>query len=173
MTNSPRGLRSLVQPDLSSCITRFALTFVALGFMMLSAQSAVAQDPNADVGFKTVRLSEGFQADPNSTSLEAGGPNEVSKGGCDYGYVANAPDVDLYYTTSTATTLYIYARSSEDTMILVSMPDGSWRCDDDTLGNLDPLLIVRRAPAGLYDIWVGTIGDNRSATLYISEIDPR
>ncbi len=172
MTTSPRRPPSFILPDLSHYITRPVLTLVVFGFMTLSAESAVAQDPNESSSYRTIRLSEGFEPDPNSTSLEAGGSISVDKGRCNYGHVASAPDVDLYYTTSTDSDLFIYARSGEDTMILVSMPDGSWRCSDDSMG-LDPMVIVRGAPAGRYDIWVGTMDENGSATLYISEIDPR
>lgn len=171
MMNSTRGLLGSAP---SKCLRRFVLTFALLGLMTLSAQSAVAQDPGADPAYGDVSLEEGFVPDPDETSLTAGGSIEVDKGRCSYGYVANAPDVDLYYTTSGGSNLYIYVRSGEDTTLLINTPDGSWRCDDDGLGDMNPVVIFRNAPSGLYDIWVGTYGDDlASATVYISEIDPR
>ncbi len=171
MMNSTRGLPS---PVPSKCLRRFVVTFAVLGLMTVSAESAVAQDPGADAAYGTVRLEEGFVPDPNETSLTAGGSIEVDKGRCSYGYVANAPDVDLYYVTSGGSDLYIYVRSGDDTTLLIHTPDGSWNCDDDDLGDMNPVVIIRNAPSGLYDIWVGTYGDDlASATVYISEIDPR
>lgn len=38
----------------------------------------------------------------------------------------------------------------------------------------DPLVVIRNAPSGLYDIGVGTCGSrNDSATLLVSDVDPR
>ena len=52
-------------------------------------------------------------------------------------------------------------------------PDGSWVCDDDGHGSLNPLVVIRNAPDGLYNIWVGTYGDDLAdATIFISEINP-
>lgn len=140
--------------------------------MVPGTQSAAAQNPNLESTYRTVQLTEGFEPDPSVIPLEAGGNIEVSADGCNYGHVAIAPDVDLFYSTSTQSNLFIYATSTEDTMILVSLPDGGWVCNDDAIG-LNPVVIVPGAPSGRYDIGVGTIDDNGPATLYISEIDPR
>ena len=145
-----------------------------LALLALAAVPALAQDPGAEPLYGDVRLEEGFPNDPYDIEVTAGGTEEVSERGCNYGFVAEAPDVDLYYTTSGSSTLYIYAVSSEDTTILVNLPDGSWACDDDSYGDGDPILVIPGADAGLYDIWVGTYGDDLvEATLFISEIDPR
>lgn len=174
MMSSARRFPSLVIPNLSKYLTRFVLTFAVLGLMTLAAQSAVAQNPSATPSYGDVRLSAGFLPDPHETSVTAGGSNEVNVGRCSFGYVSNAPDVDLYYVTSGGSDLYIYVRSGDDTTLLINTPDGSWSCDDDDLGDMNPVVIIRNAPSGLYDIWVGTYGDDlASATVYISEIDPR
>ncbi len=112
--------------------------------------------------------------DPHRTSLTAGGSITPSITGCSYGRVANAPDVKLYYSGNDARTLYIYATSGSDVTLLVNMPNGSWRCDDDGLGGNNPLLVIPNAPSGRYDIWVGTYGTATApAQLMISEISPR
>ena len=150
---------------------RSLLFLAALALLAVPAQ---AQDVSADPTYGDVRLAEGFTPDPHVTELMAGGSTEVDLPGCTYGSVANAPDVDLYYTTSGGSDLYIYAVSGDDTTILVNTPNGTWVCDDDSYGDGDPIVVIRDAPAGLYDIWVGTYGDDMAdATLYISEIDPR
>lgn len=149
----------------------FLLVLLCAAFLL--APAAQAQDISADP-YHTVRLSGGFLPDPHETSLMAGGSTEVNKGRCTYGHVSTRPDVDFYYEGNGSRTLYVYAVSSEDTMILVNTPNGSWSCDDDGYGDLDPVLVIPKAASGLYNIWVGTYGSEMArSTLYISEIDPR
>ena len=128
--------------------------------------------PSATYG--DVMLDERFLPDPHEVSLTAGGSIEADIGSCTYGYIATSPDVNFYYTTSGGAGLFIYVHGDEDTTLLVNQPDGSWVCDDDDLGNRNPLLVIPTAAGGLYNIWVGTFGAaSASATLFISERDPR
>lgn len=143
---------------------------------VLTVLPARAQDPGAEPISGSVELEEGFLPDPHAVDLVAGGTVEPAVDGCAFGVVAEAPDYDLYYTTSGSTDLYIYAFSDEDTTLLVNLPDGSWACDDDgyDIETGDPLLVIPAAEAGLYDIWVGTYGEEPAeATLFISEVDPQ
>ena len=150
------------------------MRLLLIAAVALLAFPAQAQDVSASPTYGDVRLTGGFTPDPHVTELTAGGSVDVTISGCAYGEVANAPDVDLYYTASGGHDLYIYAVSSIDTTILINTPNGSWVCDDDSYDDGDPLVVIRNAPSGLYDIWVGTYGSsNGSATLFISEIDPR
>jgi hypothetical protein len=151
---------------------RTTLSLAALAVVL--AAPALAQDWSLEPTFGNVELSEGFLPDPHEVALTAGGAIVPGAPGCDFGYVAEAPDFDLYYETSGGTTLYIYAVSGSDTTILINAPDQSWLCDDDGYGEGDPLVVIPNAPAGLYDIWVGTLSEDAAdATLYISEMDPR
>jgi hypothetical protein len=149
------------------------VSLAALG-VLLGAPVAHAQDVGADPTYGSVTLARGFLPDPHTVDLTAGGSISVSRGDCDYGRVADPPDYDLYYESETVGALYISVISEEDTTLLVNTPDGRWRCDDDSYGDLDPILVIPKAASGLYDIWVGTYGEDLvSATLYISEVDPR
>jgi hypothetical protein len=149
-------------------------TLIALAALVLLAGPVTAQDPGAVPNFGTITLEEGFTPDPNERDLTAGGIVSLDVGGCQYGNVSEAPDLDLNYETTGGSDLYIYAVSLEDTMILVNTPSGTWACDDDSYDDGDPLLVIRGAPAGLYSIWVGTYEESAAeATLFISEIDPR
>lgn len=123
--------------------------------------------------YGTVPLTEGFPNDPYTIAVQSGGNVDVGIGGCNYGFVANAPDVDLQYTTSGGSDLYIYVSSSQDTTLLINTPSGVWECDDDSNGSQNPVVVIRNAPAGLYDIWVGSYnqGQRSSATLHISEVN--
>jgi hypothetical protein len=131
-------------------------------------------DPSLPATYATVNLRGGFTPDPNVTSLTAGGSQRVNLPGCSYGQVASAPDVKLNYSMGGGRTLYIYATSDVDVTLLINMPDGNWRCDDDSYGNRNPLIVIPNAPSGRYDIWVGTYGSSMApARLMISEISPR
>jgi len=150
--------------------------FVAASLIGLAtlAPNLQAQNPGGTPTYGDVRLQGGFVPDPHTVELTAGGSINVNMGECNYGHVADAPDVDLYYTGNGSRTLYIYVQSGDDTTLLINMPDGSWVCNDDGYGGTNPLIVIRNAPSGLYDIWVGTYGSEMvRANLSISEIDPR
>jgi hypothetical protein len=149
-------------------------TFLLATLVLFVATPAFAQDWQLDPTFGSVELEEGFLPDPHEVTLTAGGSTTPGVSGCDYGMIAEAPDFDLYYESTGSSTLYIYAISGSDTTILVNTPGQNWVCDDDSYGDGDPLVIIQNADGGLYDIWVGTYGeDTAEATLFISEVDPR
>jgi hypothetical protein len=151
---------------------RFLLALAVL--LTLGTSAAQAQDWTLDPTYGNVNLERGFLPDPHAVELTAGGSVDVNVGGCTYGHVANAPDVDFYYDTDGGADLYIYAVSGSDTTVLVNTPSGTWLCDDDGYGDGDPIVVISKAESGLYNIWVGTYGDEMaSANLYISEVDPR
>jgi hypothetical protein len=151
----------------------FRPLLLLLGFLVATASTVAAQDVGASPNFGDLRLKEGFMPDPQTVSVTSGGGIEVDVGSCSYGYVSNAPDVDLYYTTTSGSSLYIYAEGEGDTVLLVNTPSGDWVCDDDSHDDLDPIIRFPNAEDGLYDIWVGSYSqDNHAATLYVSEIDP-
>ncbi len=152
------------------------LSFLSLlaGCVVLLGPAASAQDVTAEPTYGSESLDEGFLPDPYELDLTAGGSIAVDLGACAYGHVAMAPDLDLYYTTSGNSDLYFFAVSGSDTMILVNTPSGDWLCDDDSYDDGDPLLVIPAAEDGLYNVWVGTYGeDTAPATLFISEVDPR
>lgn len=153
---------------------RLISPLVLLAFLIALPTQSEAQDISAEPTFGDVRLSAGFLPDPHVVELTAGGSIAVELGSCDYGFVANAPDVDFYYDGDGQQTLYVWVVSNDDTTLLINTPGNRWRCDDDSFGNLDPILVIPNAPSGLYNFWVGTYSDELArARLYISEIDPR
>ena len=85
-------------------------------------------------------------------------------------WVAKAPDFRLNYTAGKFA-LTIYAESKADTTLLINLPDGKWVADDDSGGNLNPLVKFDKPQSGQYDIWVGTFGkENAPAVLKITEL---
>ena len=139
-----------------------------------SLASSGTLDPGAEPTYGDVTLEAGFTPDPYEVSLISGGDISASDAVGDFcsGYAASAPDFDLYYTAGSLP-LNIFAESDSDTTLIVNLPDGSWACDDDGGEGVDPLLVFENPQSGLYDIWVGSYGEDNgdSATLYISELD--
>ena len=72
-----------------------------------------------------------------------------------WGYASEAPDARVTYRAGRYT-LYISTESELDGTIAVLAPDGTWHCDDDSAGNLDPGVIIENPPSGEYAIWAGT-----------------
>jgi hypothetical protein len=134
------------------------------------AGSLRAQDVNAKATYGEKELKAGFTPDPYFVKLQAGGPIEVARGGFTQ-YVAKEPDFRLLYQAGNFP-LYIRVDSASDTTLLINTPDEQWIVDDDSGGNLNPLIKINNPKSGRYEIWVGTIekGVTPNATLSISEI---
>jgi hypothetical protein len=125
-----------------------------------------------DPYFGSLTIDNGFAPDPHVVEISAGGSIDLDVDDCSYGWVGNAPDFNLTYDGSGGT-LHFWVRSSEDTMLLVNKPDATWVCDDDSLGDTNPVVTITGARSGVYNIWVGTYsereaGDLVDATLYLS-----
>ncbi len=119
-----------------------------------------------------VTLNSGFQPDPHSVTLTAGGDVEASSvsGDC-VGMIARRADFTLRYRDAGELPLIISATSDGDATLAIRAPDGRWYCDDDSGGALNPLVRFDAPRNGRYQIWVGTFGpDTASAVLHISEI---
>lgn len=136
--------------------------------MVIAIAAVGAQDWSETPTYGDLELEAGFLPDPYIVDVIAGGEQDATSVGY-YGFVANAPDVDLYYEAG-AFGLTIYVRNAGgDTLLLVNAPDGNWYFNDDTNG-LDPEIFFANPPSGLYNIWVGTFdGDYVDAELAISE----
>ena len=121
--------------------------------------------------YGTVQLRQGFEPDPWTLNVDSGGEaNAESLGGECVGTATAAPDVRLQYSTNGSSRLTIAATSDGDVGLVINLPDGRWICDDDSGGDLDPMVQLSSARAGQYDIWVSTVdGDDESATLLITE----
>ncbi|MDC0598382.1 peptidase S1 [Gammaproteobacteria bacterium] len=154
---------------------------IVTGFFVLSSLLVVniagAQDYQLDATYGEKSLASGFLPDPFTVDLDAGGSIDSARLGADcIGLIADAPDFELTLEDG-GFELYLYVLSIGDTSLVVNTPSGDWLCDDDSAGNLNPLLELTKAESGIYDIWVGNVdtdekGDYVSATLMISELEP-
>lgn len=151
---------------------RTLLTSVAM--LALTATGALAQlFPQAGTG----RLSTD-EAGQVSVTVQAGGPLDVRAllGPQCPGFASDQPNYAVEITGSQQATITFYATSPVDTTMVVQRPNGDWICDDDSGGNLDPLIRGILDP-GTYNIWIGTFSPGRSAmaTLTVSSepLSPR
>ena len=122
----------------------------------------------------TTELTSGFTPDPFSIDLRSGGLIDASYLGDDCsGSVTAAPDYDVRYTAGSQSLLRIYfvADSFADTTLIINAPDGSWHCNDDAPGRIDPQVDFEDPASGLYDVWVGSYeaGTVNPGTLYVTE----
>ena len=140
----------------------------------LSAAPATAQDVNGTPNFGTINLEVGFEPDPQTVAVQAGGELDAAGigNGC-RGFISNAPDLRLVYEAGQSLPLILSVRADADTTLVVNAPDGRFYCDDDG-GNsgLNPSLRFERPASGRYEIWVGTYSSGRleKAELKISEL---
>ncbi|MBN2470620.1 MAG: peptidase S1 [Anaerolineae bacterium] len=135
-----------------------------------------AFDFSASPTYGSTALSAGFSPDPYRVQVVAGGGVDAAAviGSPCMGFAASAPDYRLFYTTGQYR-LRFFASSSGDTTLIINAPDGRWYCDDDSGGNLNPLLDFSSPLSGQYDIWIGAFqtGAGQSANLVITETDLR
>lgn len=132
-----------------------------------------APDYSLDPAYGVINLVAGFEPDPHTVAIDAGGSIDSSVVGC-IGWVARAPDYRLNWTAGSGSLpLIISVASDADTTLVVNDAQGNWLCDDDG-GNegLNPAITIEGAVSGQYDIWVGTYaqGDLQPSTLHISEL---
>lgn len=144
----------------------FATVFAVVA--VLCGSAATAQDPNLPPTYGTVFLKAGFLPDPYTRDVVAGGPIVTTLGGV-RAHVARAPDFRVNYTAGKYA-LTFFVNSAADTTLLINLPNGTWIADDDSGGNLNPMIRLGNPASGRYDIWVGTIRpDTAAAVLHVTE----
>lgn len=128
-------------------------------------------DPAVTATYGSIRLSGGFNPDPYTVGVVAGGPIQASSvgSGCS-GTVARAPDFELTYTPGSLPLIFRTA-SSGDTTLVINAPNGSWYCDDDSgAEGLNAEVRFNSPQSGVYDVWVGHLSGETQTTLQISEL---
>lgn len=154
--------------------TAFGMLAAVAALAVMAPQSAMAQDYSRTPNFGSVRLSAGFTPDPHRVSITAGGSIDAYTGtdlpGACVGKISNAPDYRVTYNADGNWPLVFRTLSSRDTTLVINGPDGRWSCDDDSYGDLDAEVRFNRPQSGVYDIWVGTFGEEVApATLLVTE----
>lgn len=146
----------------------------ALAFAAAAAAAAYAQDyrvtPHLD---PPNELREGFAPDPHVMAVSAGGSEDMRQllgAACD-GFGSANPNAVFSYRAGDRFPLTISAEAEIAATLIVSSPDGAWRCDDLS----DGALRIRLAPppSGQYLVWVGLSEPNTiaPARVLVSELD--
>ena len=142
------------------------------GLALSAAAPALAQDYNATPTFGEFHLTPGFTPDPGLLSVQSGGSIDAADWSktCK-GFIANAPDLRMYWDGTGSLSLIISAVSNADVTLVVNGPNGEWYCDDDSGDGSNPSLTLTPT-AGRYEIWVGTYasGETRPAVVSVSEL---
>ena len=145
---------------------------VVIAFAWLGTQRPAAQDFKLKPNYGEIKLETGFVPDPYKKELVAGGDKVVMVNGVRM-RITNQPDFRVFYKAGDVFPLSFYVRSDKDTMLLINLPNGKFIVDDDSGGNLNPLIVLQKPMSGQYDIWVGTFGEeskNAKALLHVTEL---
>jgi hypothetical protein len=69
----------------------------------------------------------------------------------------------------------LFVNAGGDTGLVVNDPSGTWRCNDDSHGGVNPTVDVTNARSGQYDVWITSYssGDNITGTLNVTELASR
>jgi len=122
--------------------------------------------------FGSTSLTSGFVPDPFQVGVTAGGPAGAHYlgGGCT-GYMTSAPSFSVNYTSGAFPILQFYFVGGGDTSMVINAPNGSYFCNDDSFGTLNPTISFNTPSSGRYDVWVGTFssGGSIGGTLYVTE----
>jgi hypothetical protein len=149
---------------------------VAATAMLCVSLPAAAQVNVSQSGtYGQVTLRSGFEPDPHSVTLTAGGTIEAgSVNSACVGMIARRADFSLRYRDAGELPLIFSASSEADSTLAIRAPDGRWYCDDDSGGGLNPQVRFDAPRNGRYQIWVGTFAEEPApAVLHISEVDQR
>ncbi len=139
---------------------------------------AAGLDVSADSNFGTAELGPGFAPDPHTVYVVSGGSLDISTlglGGDCRGFATAVSDYRLVLTGDVnRLRIFFVSQDGGDTTLAVNRADGTWACNDDfSTENFNPMIELTNAPAGVYEIWVGSFntGTTVAGTLYITEQD--
>ncbi len=132
-------------------------------------------NPGGEARYGRQSLAPGFQPSPVTIDVVSGGDVAVKPlalGDNCLGYAAADPDVVVDLAPGFKRVTFLIA-SSEDTTLIINLPNGSWSCNDDTNG-LNPALVYFDAAPGSYQIWIGSYAADTfdDAVLYLAETGP-
>ncbi|MCA9564176.1 MAG: hypothetical protein KC561_11840 [Myxococcales bacterium] len=148
-----------------------------MGQMGQTGQAGAAINVMGTPTYGTFTVNSGFTPDPQSYAVTAGGTAQASSvtaangGPCNAGWIATTPDIRVNYTSGSFPLRFYVSTPATDTTLAVNAPDGSWYCNDDTVG-LHPVIDFPTPMSGQYDIFVGTFSqsDFPNVTLFVTEL---
>jgi len=133
-------------------------------------------NPAGQPNFGSAILAHGFLPDPFIITLSSGGNLDVSTlglGGDCKGFATSQPDFRVQWNGDGTTNLRIFFVGGGDATLIVNRPDGQWMCNDDSFDGTNPTVDITGAPAGQYNIWVGSFAaaTNVPGYLMFTEVD--
>ncbi len=126
--------------------------------------TATGPDPARDSTYGEVTLAPLFQPSPFAVQFLGGGRSQAANFIADpacHGFVSEAPDFSVIISESFAD-LHFAVYSPAAMNLIINGADGRWHCSDNQPGT-NPVIGFDYAPAGLYDIWVGSVEENNYA----------
>ncbi|WP_370240934.1 LCCL domain-containing protein [Pararhodobacter marinus] len=107
---------------------------------------------------------------PQAVDVVAGGNVDLATCPVEgYGWVITQPDFDFTFSENDAgRELELRVEGTCDTVLLVNDASGTWHFNDDDR-ELNPGIRIPNAPAGAYDIWVGTYAPQTCAARLVLE----
>ncbi len=120
-------------------------------------------------------LAPGFSPAPATFSALSGGDIDVKAlrlGDNCLGYAASDPDFVIHLDGDFSRITFLVA-SDADTTLVISLPDGSYACNDDANG-LNPALVFFNPPPGAYRVWIGSYAPDAfdESVLYVADAGP-
>ncbi len=152
-----------------------ALLLVAVAPGTASAQRLNTQGtPN----YGARNIAPGFTPDPIQIPVTSGGTLDVSSMGLGQdctGFATAQPDFNFTLTGTSAFLRLFVEAGNEDTTLIINKADGSWACNDDSNGGRNPMVDLRGAGPGLYNVWIGSYqsGTRARGTLNVTELASR
>jgi hypothetical protein len=154
---------NLTTPDAMNAPTAIALTPNTSGF------PAAVLDPFSATNFGETSLVSATI--PHTVSAVAGGDvDAAAMGGECVGWVTAQPDYRLTWGGSFSTLRFFFLGDGDATLVILG-PDGTLHCNDDSFNTVSPTVDIAAAPAGVYNIWLGSFepGGSVTGTLYITD----
>ena len=147
---------------ISLTVRRSAMKTAVAAWLVAAGGGAVLAQSCPDIGLGGARLdyASGQLAGGLSFDVVAGG--NIDLGACGgmpgFGWIIEAPDFELVLSGSAPGEVISFRVSGQcDTVLLINNPSGEWFFNDDDV-SLDPAITLEPTLDGVYDIWVGTFG---------------
>ena len=119
-------------------------------------------DAFAEANYGTLLVQAGRRPEGHTATGIAGGPMDVAEviDGC-RGWVSTTPDYRIRWSGSAESLGFRFGATesgatTDDTTLTVRTPDGRWLCDDDSAGDMDPMIIIDDPEPGDYTVWAGS-----------------
>lgn len=187
LSNAPRGLYNVwVGSYRSAARASGTINITELRSVVPGATAGVggggggggALDVTGNPNFGSRTLAPGFVPDPAVIRVTSGGSIDAGSAGLPAGcggWVTSQPDFNLVLTGTSASLRFFVdgTPSGADVTLIVNRADGSWVCNDDSYGGLNPTVDLPGAAPGTYNVWIGSYrqGTTVRGRLNVTELD--